>query len=106
MLTLRGLEYALGQATATNAVPGVATSAAPTWVHFPLTAWFGEPFVGASVASLENAIVVVAALKIFISMAWFIVIALQPTMGVAWHRFLAFVNIWFKRTRAGTRTAG
>jgi Fe-S oxidoreductase len=99
VLTLRGLEYALGQAAATaaSAIPNTATLAAPTWVHFPLTAWLGEPFAGASVASFENAIVVVAALKIFVSMAWFIVIALQPTMGVAWHRFLAFVNIWFKR---------
>ena len=32
-------------------------------------------------------------------MAWMITIALQPTMGVAWHRFLAFFNIWFKRAR-------
>ena len=39
--------------------------------------------------ALENAIVVVAAVKIVISMAWFVTIALQPTMGVAWHRFLA-----------------
>ena len=30
-------------------------------------------------------------------MAWFIVIALNLTMGVAWHRFLAFFNIFFKR---------
>ena len=30
-------------------------------------------------------------------MTWVIVIALNVTMGVAWHRFLAFFNIFFKR---------
>ena len=89
VLTLRGLEYALGQALGGEAAKGV--------VHFPLTAWIGNLFSGASTGALENAIVVVAMLKIVVSMAWFITIALQPTMGVAWHRFLAFPNIWFKR---------
>ena len=50
-----------------------------------------------SQSSLESAIVVVAALKIVVSMTWFIVIASNLTMGVAWHRFLAFFNIYFKR---------
>jgi Fe-S oxidoreductase len=40
---------------------------------------------------------VTAAAKICISMAWFIVIALNLTMGVAWHRFLAPFNIFFQR---------
>jgi Fe-S oxidoreductase len=40
---------------------------------------------------------VTAAVKIFVSMAWFIVIALNLTMGVAWHRFLAPFNIFFQR---------
>jgi Fe-S oxidoreductase len=39
----------------------------------------------------------VALVKLFISMGWLITIALNPTMGVAWHRFLAFFNIFFKR---------
>ena len=39
---------------------------------------------------------VTAAAKICISMAWFIVIALNLTMGVAWHRFLAPFNIFFQ----------
>ena len=38
-----------------------------------------------------------ATTKIVVSMAWFIVISLNLTMGVAWHRFLAFFNIFFKR---------
>jgi Fe-S oxidoreductase len=40
---------------------------------------------------------VFATLKIFSATVWLAVIALQPTMGVAWHRFTAFPNIYFKR---------
>jgi Fe-S oxidoreductase len=87
VLALRGLEYALA-----------ATGAGSTsWLHYPTTAWLGRLFDGASVQALETAVVVVALVKILVSMAWFVTIALQPTMGVAWHRFLAFPNIWFKR---------
>ena len=57
-----------------------------------------------AVGAIENRIVVIAAVKILISFAWMITIALQPTMGVAWHRFLAFFNIFFKRHADG-RTA-
>ena len=39
----------------------------------------------------------IAAIKILVSMLWFIVIAINLTMGVAWHRFLAPFNIFFKR---------
>ena len=35
-----------------------------------------------------------------------ITISLQPTMGVAWHRFLAFFNIWFKRHADGRTSLG
>ena len=45
----------------------------------------------------ERVIMWAAAIKIFVSMAWFIVIALNLTMGVAWHRFLAPFNIFFQR---------
>jgi Fe-S oxidoreductase len=87
VLILRGLEFALA----------AARGESPDTLHFPLTAWLGRMFDGTSADSLETAIVLVAALKIIVSMAWFITIAVQPAMGVAWHRFLAFVNIWCKR---------
>ena len=45
----------------------------------------------------ENLIRWTAAIKICVSMAWFIVLALNLTMGVAWHRFLAPFNIFFQR---------
>jgi Fe-S oxidoreductase len=49
------------------------------------------------VAENAHAIQIVAAIKVVVSMAWFLVIATNLTMGVAWHRFLAPFNIFFKR---------
>jgi Fe-S oxidoreductase len=84
VIALRGLEGALAQEESWN------------W-HYAISWPAVQFFSGWSVASIENAIVVVAALKIFVSMLWFIVIASNLTMGIAWHRFLAFFNIYFKR---------
>ena len=50
--------------------------------------------------AIENLIFAVAMVKIIISMTWLIVIARNVTMGVAWHRFTAWSNIWFKRSPA------
>jgi Fe-S oxidoreductase len=44
-----------------------------------------------------TAIQTLAAIKILVSVTWFIVVASDLTMGVAWHRFLAPINIFFKR---------
>ena len=73
-------------------------------LHFPLT-WFVLPS-GIDEASLATGVVVVAAIKIIISMAWFIVIGLHTTMGVAWHRFTVWPNIWFKRESSGRPALG
>ncbi|WP_130011390.1 (Fe-S)-binding protein [Serinicoccus sediminis] len=97
IVALRALEYALGRAT------GEEWASA---LHFPLTAWLGAPLAGASTSTLEGWIVAVALLKILISMAWMIIIARTPTMGVAWHRFLAFFNIWFRRHPEGATSLG
>jgi len=48
----------------------------------------------------------IATLKIVVSMTWFIVIAMKLNMGVAWHRFLAPFNIFFKRNVDSTPTLG
>jgi Fe-S oxidoreductase len=83
VLTLRGLEGAL---------------AAPRHgAHFVLTSPLASAFDDLSPATTQTAIHVVAAVKITVSMTWLIVIALNTRMGVAWHRFLAFVNIYTKR---------
>jgi len=97
ILTLRGLEYALGSAQHEWWATGL---------HFPLTFFIGKAFSGMSIGAIEGAIFVVASLKILISMAWLITISLQPTMGVAWHRFLAFFNIWFTRNADGKTALG
>ena len=39
-------------------------------------------------------------------MVWAIVIARNLSMGVAWHRFLAFFNIYFKREDTRSDRAG
>jgi Fe-S oxidoreductase len=96
VITLRGLEYALGRTLGDDR---------STAFHYPLTAWLGRLFDG-SESSQRNAIIVVAAIKILISIAWLITISVQPTMGVAWHRFLAFFNIWFKREASGRTALG
>lgn len=80
-------------------------------LHFPLTGWMAGmwSYMGSTTAALPQlyeAIYIFAMLKILISFAWMIVISCQPTMGVAWHRFLAFVNIWFKREPSGRTALG
>jgi Fe-S oxidoreductase len=93
VLVLRGLEGALNSDTG------------PSW-HHPLTWPLASLFDGASVSTLESAIVLVAAVKIVVSMAWFVVVAANLTMGVAWHRFTAFPNIFFRREPAGPVALG
>jgi len=94
ILFLRFLEYALAEGTYQSAL------------HFPLTAWVGQAFTGLSTPTLENLIWLVAMIKIVISMAWMITLALTPTMGVAWHRFTVFFNILFKRKSDGGTALG
>ena len=55
---------------------------------------------------IESLIKVVAFTKIVVSMVWFIVVGINLTMGVAWHRFLAFFNIFFKRNASKENALG
>jgi Fe-S oxidoreductase len=73
-------------------------------LHFPLT-WFVLP-TGIGASTLATAIALVAAVKIIISMTWFVVIGVNTTMGVAWHRFTVWPNIWFKRESSGRPALG
>jgi Fe-S oxidoreductase len=57
-------------------------------------------------AQIENLIQVFAFAKIAVSMVWFIVIAFNLTMGIAWHRFLAFFNLYFKRNPTSENALG
>ncbi|GAA3238119.1 (Fe-S)-binding protein [Dactylosporangium siamense] len=64
--------------------------------------------LGAVLPASAAAVSLIAMAKIIVSMTWVIVIASNITMGVAWHRFLAFFNIYFKRNpgRAGSGLGG
>ncbi|MFD5300506.1 Fe-S oxidoreductase, partial [Streptomyces mutabilis] len=93
ILTLRGLEGAL------HHVDGYEAS---YLISYPLVSMFA----GLSTSTLENLVYFFAGLKIATSFIWMITVALKTDMGVAWHRFLAFPNIWFKRNADGETSLG
>jgi len=90
---LRGLEGALSEYTVWN------------W-HFALTWPIAAMFKSMSLTQLHMWVSIVATIKIVVSMTWFIVIAANLTMGIAWHRFLAFFNIYYKRNSDGSNSLG
>ncbi|MGL5824552.1 MAG: (Fe-S)-binding protein [Nocardioides sp.] len=98
IIKLRALEYALTQY-------GDQPTRA-TLLHFPLTGWLGDGFTGFSESTLVTLIWTVAAIKISVSMIWLIVLGRNATMGVAWHRFTAPLNILFKRESSGATALG
>ncbi len=93
VLVLRGLE---------GVHDHVTSYSLSHWVSYPLVAAFRT----LSGDGLRNAVLLAATLKIVASMAWFLVIALNATMGIAWHRFTAFPNIFFKRMATGGISLG
>ncbi|HWM40354.1 MAG TPA: hypothetical protein VNS49_24940, partial [Streptomyces sp.] len=93
ILTLRGLEGAL------HDVHGYE---AAYFVSYPLIA----ALEGLSTGTLQNLTYLVALIKIGTTGVWMIVVGLNTNMGVAWHRFLAFPNIWFKREARGGTALG
>ncbi|WP_340540183.1 (Fe-S)-binding protein [Nocardioides sp. GXZ039] len=101
ILFIRGAEYNLGQTTehADQFTRG----------HFPISSYVGDllyPSGAGSRDSLENIIILIALFKIVLAMVWLLVIARNLTMGVAWHRFTAWPNIWFKRDASGRTALG
>ncbi|WP_367919381.1 (Fe-S)-binding protein, partial [Nocardioides ginsengisoli] len=98
ILFIRGAEYNLGK------LEGHADHA--TGAHFPISQAFGELYPKDDAEALKNIIYVIAMIKIVSAMVWLIVIATNLTMGVAWHRFTAWFNIWFKREDSGRTALG
>jgi Fe-S oxidoreductase len=85
VIALRGLEGALLNIDSWN------------WhyaISYPAVLFFSNYSIG----EIENLIQIIAFIKIVVSMTWFIVVGINLTMGIAWHRFLAFFNIYFKKT--------
>lgn len=93
IMTLRGLEGALH---------GVDHYEAGYFASYPLVA----AFKGLSVPALQNLTYLVAMIKLGVTMTWAITVGLNTNMGVAWHRFLAFPNIFFKRNATGETSLG
>jgi Fe-S oxidoreductase len=63
-------------------------------------------FSSYSINQIENLIQIIAFSKIAVSMIWFIVVGLNLNMGIAWHRFLAPFNIFFKRNMTSENALG
>ncbi|MFF9164163.1 (Fe-S)-binding protein, partial [Streptomyces longwoodensis] len=93
IMTLRGLEGALA---------GVHHYEAAYFASYPLVL----AFKGLSTGTLQNLVYLTAMIKIATSFIWMIVVSLRTDMGIAWHRFLAFPNIWFKRNANGSTSLG
>ncbi|QCX78068.1 succinate dehydrogenase/fumarate reductase iron-sulfur subunit [Streptomyces sp. YIM 121038] len=72
------------------------------FLSYPFVSWFS----GMDVSTLQNLTYFFAGLKIATSFIWMITVSLKTDMGVAWHRFLAFPNIWFKRKADGSTALG
>lgn len=75
--------------------------------HFPTTAWIGSTlWSGLDEHGLEVAITLIALVKVLSATIWLMVIGKNLTMGVAWHRFTAWFNIYFKREVDGSTALG
>ncbi len=72
----------------------------PTWAS-PVGNWLGG-FLPATDAGVQ----ITAVFKVASAMVWLIVIAANITMGVAWHRFTVWPNIFFKREDSGRPALG
>ncbi len=73
----------------------------PIWTSF-FTHYFAQLFTGIDEVSVSYAAVV----KLLSGMIWLAVVGYFVTWGVAWHRFAAFVNIYFKREDDGKNALG
>ncbi|MFK4118311.1 (Fe-S)-binding protein [Streptomyces longwoodensis] len=93
IMTLRGLEGALA---------GVHHYEAAYFASYPLVL----AFKGLTTGTLQNLVYLTAMIKIATSFIWMIVVSLRTDMGIAWHRFLAFPNIYFKRNAGGATSLG
>ncbi|MEU3253314.1 (Fe-S)-binding protein [Streptomyces sp. NPDC006997] len=90
---LRGLE---------GAIHHVDHYEAAFFASYPLVTVFDD----LSLSSLQTLVYLFAGIKVSVSFIWMIVVSLNADMSVAWHRFLAFPNIWFKRNATGESALG
>jgi Fe-S oxidoreductase len=72
------------------------------WTSYPLVELYGH--LGHT--GVQNLVYLFAMIKLAVTMIWAITLGLNANMGVAWHRFLAFFNIWYKRNPDGATALG
>ncbi|MFC9981156.1 Fe-S oxidoreductase, partial [Gordonia sp. NPDC127522] len=68
----------------------------PVWAS-PTLHYIAVPFAGAP----EWTVSVMAVVKLLSAMVWLAMVGMNISWGVAWHRFSAFPNIYFKREADG-----
>jgi len=72
----------------------------------PLWANFVTAPLGHLLPANPDLVSVMAVIKLLSGMIWLAVVSKNLTMGVAWHRFSAFFNIYFKREDDGAVALG
>ena len=97
VLVLRACEYLLAVRSGSLTYP---------ILHFPFTFFIGDLFSSLNTSTIVNVIWVASTIKIVISMLWFVTVSFYTSMGVAWHRFLAFINLYAKREYDDKKSLG
>ncbi|MDO4760578.1 MAG: (Fe-S)-binding protein, partial [Corynebacterium sp.] len=67
---------------------------------------FGTIYIAQLLPASPVLVSVLALIKLLTGMVWLIVVACNLTWGVAWHRFLAFFSIFFRRYSDGSKALG
>ncbi|WP_236842345.1 (Fe-S)-binding protein [Boudabousia tangfeifanii] len=87
-----------------------AAESSTSWWHHPISGPLATLLASASPSfdakALSVAIALTALAKILTSMIWMMVVGAQTTMGVAWHRFTALVNVFARRDPKGGKALG
>lgn len=115
VVVLQGLDYALEEASmhaetaASGVIPGAGDSGAGSAGGDADSSGSSDSTGAATsslVSGLELAIAVVGSVKILVSATWMGVVGVQTHMGVAWHRFLAPLNLLTGRYSSGQKSLG
>lgn len=77
-----------------------------TYGHASLWADFLTQYLAGFLPASPIMVSVFALFKLLVGMVWLVVVARNLTWGVAWHRFLAFFNIFFQRNPDGAPALG
>lgn len=77
-----------------------------TYGHASLWADFFTQYLAQFLPASPIMVSAFALFKLLVGMVWLVVVARNLTWGVAWHRFLAFFNIFFQRNPDGAPALG